>query len=351
MKYLVSDSPHIRGKRTTRGIMLDVLIALLPATVVGCIYFGGAAVASIAISVVSAVAAEVVFRLIKRENIKDILLNFDLTSVVTGLLLALTLPSQAPWYVPMLSSIFAIVVVKMLFGGTGKNLVNPAITGRVFAFIAFQSVMVSGWLAPSIGAISPVDASGASGGVSTGATQLTSMLGGNGLTVSDLDLFLGTGVAGCIGETCKLALLIGGIYLVVRRVIKWEYPVIYIVVTGLVACAIGKDIGLFVPSILSGGLFLGAIFMATDYVTSPHTRVGNWIYMALLGVVTAALRAATKIEVVSFAILLMNLLVPMFNAYIRPRVFGAPSFVKKLKVKLAEAREKRAQKTDKEDAQ
>ena len=177
------------------------------------------------------------------------------------------------------------------------------------------------------------------------------MLGGNGLTVSDLDLFLGTGVAGCIGETCKLALLIGGIYLVVRRVIKWEYPVIYIVVTGLVACAIGKDIGLFVPSILSGGLFLGAIFMATDYVTSPHTRVGNWIYMALLGVVTAALRAATKIEVVSFAILLMNLLVPMFNAYIRPRVFGAPSFVKKLKVKLAEAREKRAQKTDKEDAQ
>lgn len=351
MKYLVSDSPHIRGKRTTRGIMLDVLIALLPATVVGCIYFGGAAVASIAISVVSAVAAEVVFRLIKRENIKDILLNFDLTSVVTGLLLALTLPSQAPWYVPMLSSIFAIVVVKMLFGGTGKNLVNPAITGRVFAFIAFQSVMVSGWLAPSIGAISPVAASGASGSVSTGATQLTSMLGGNGLTVSDLDLFLGTGVAGCIGETCKLALLIGGIYLVIRRVIKWEYPVIYIVVTGLVACAIGKDIGLFVPSILSGGLFLGAIFMATDYVTSPHTRVGNWIYMALLGVVTAALRAATKIEVVSFAILLMNLLVPMFNAYIRPRVFGAPSFVKKFKVKLAEAREKRAQKTNKEDAQ
>ena len=351
MKYLVSDSPHIRGKRTTRGIMLDVLIALLPATVVGCVYFGGAAVASIAISVAAAVASEVVFRLIKREKIQDILRGFDFTSVVTGLLLALTLPSQAPWYVPMLSSVFAIVVVKMLFGGTGKNLVNPAITGRAFAFIAFQSVMVSGWIAPSMIAISPVAVSGASGSVSTGATQLTSILGGTGLTVSNLDLFLGTGVAGCIGETCKLALLIGGVYLVVRRVIKWEYPVIYIVVTGLVASAIGKDIGLFVPSILSGGLFLGAIFMATDYVTSPHTRAANWIYMALLGVVTAALRAATKIEVVSFAILLMNLLVPLFNAYIRPRTFGAPSFVGQMKAKLAAAREKRAQNPDKEDAQ
>lgn len=351
MKYLVSDSPHIRGKRTTKGIMLDVLIALLPATVVGCIYFGGAAVASIAISVAAAVVSEVVFRLIKRENIKDILRTFDFTSVVTGLLLALTLPSQAPWYVPLLSSVFAIVAVKMLFGGTGKNLVNPAITGRVFAFIAFQSVMVSGWIAPSICAISPTVASGATGTVSTGATQLTSMLNGNGLTVSALDLFLGTGVAGCIGETCKLALLIGGIYLVVRGVIKWEYPVIYIVVTGLVASAIGKDIGLFVPSILSGGLFLGAIFMATDYVTSPHTRFANWIYMAVLGVITAALRAATKIEVVSFAILLMNLLVPLFNAYIRPRVFGAPSFVAKLKAKIAASREKRAAKAQKEDAQ
>ena len=350
MKPLVSDSPHIRGKRTTRDIMLDVLIALLPATVVGCIYFGGAAVASIAISIAAAVVSEVVFRLIKREKIKDILAKFDLTSVVTGLLLALTLPPQAPWYVPLLSSVFAVVVVKMLFGGTGKNIVNPAITGRVFAFIAFQSVMVSGWIAPSIGAISPVAATGASGAVSTGATELTSMLGGNELSVSLLDLFLGTGVAGSIGETCKLALLIGGVYLVVRRVIKWEYPVIYIVVTGLVASAIGKDIGLFLPSILSGGLFLGAIFMATDYVTSPHTRAANWIYMALLGVVTAALRAATKIEVVSFAILLMNFFVPLFNAYLRPRVFGAPSFAAKLKSKLAAAREKRSA-AGKEDAQ
>ena len=270
---------------------------------------------------------------------------------MTGLLLSLSLPPQTPWYVPLLSAIFAIVAVKMLFGGTGKNIVNPAITGRVFAFIAFQSVMVSGWLAPSIGAISPVVTTGASGTVSTGATELTSMLGGGELSVSLLDLFLGTGVAGSIGETCKLALLLGGVYLVVRKVIKWEYPVIYIAVTGLMAVFTnGGDFSYFLPSILSGGLFLGAIFMATDYVTSPHTRLGNWIYMAALGVVTGALRAATGIEVVSFAILLMNLLVPLINAYVKPRIFGAPSFAARIKTKIDEAKRKRAAKADKEEA-
>lgn len=350
-KVLVSDSPHIRGKRTTCGIMLDVLVALLPATVMGCVYFGSAAIVNIVVSIAAAVISELAFRLIKRENIKNILRDFDFTSVVTGLLLSLSLPPQTPWYVPLLSAIFAIVAVKMLFGGTGKNIVNPAITGRVFAFIAFQSVMVSGWLAPSIGAISPVVTTGASGTVSTGATELTSMLGGGELSVSLLDLFLGTGVAGSIGETCKLALLLGGVYLVVRKVIKWEYPVIYIAVTGLMAVFTnGGDFSYFLPSILSGGLFLGAIFMATDYVTSPHTRPGNWIYMAALGVVTGALRAATGIEVVSFAILLMNLLVPLINAYVKPRIFGAPSFAARIKTKIDEAKRKRAAKADKEEA-
>ena len=340
-KVLVSDSPHIRGKRTTRGIMLDVLVALLPATVMGCVYFGSAAIVNIVVSIAAAVISELAFRLIKRENIKNILRDFDFTSVVTGLLLSLSLPPQTPWYVPLLSAIFAIVAVKMLFGGTGKNIVNPAITGRVFAFIAFQSVMVSGWLAPSIGAISPVVTTGASGTVSTGATELTSMLGGGELSVSLLDLFLGTGVAGSIGETCKLALLLGGVYLVVRKVIKWEYPVIYIAVTGLMAVFTnGGDFSYFLPS----------IFMATDYVTSPHTRLGNWIYMAALGVVTGALRAATGIEVVSFAILLMNLLVPLINAYVKPRIFGAPSFAARIKTKIDEAKRKRAAKADKEEA-
>lgn len=325
-KVIISDSPHIRGKRTTRGIMLDVTIALLPAAVMGCVFFGVSALITILISVAASVATEFVYCLCLKKKPLDIVRSFDFTSVVTGLLLAMCLPSHVKWYVPLISAVFSIAVVKMLFGGTGKNIVNPAITGRVFAFIAFQSMMVSGWVAPTISVLD--------GSVTTGATQLTSILGGNGYSVSLLDMFLGTGMAGCIGETCKLALLIGGIYLVVRKVIKWQFPVIYIVVEGFVAVCLAKfDFAQFLPSILSGGLFLGAIFMATDYVTSPNSTAGNYVYFVALGILTAVLRAATKIEVVSFAILLMNLLVPLINAYIRPRPFGAPGFIERIRAK------------------
>ena len=338
-KVIVSDSPHIRGKRTTRGIMLDVTVALLPAAVMGCVFFGVSALITILISVAASVATEFVYCLCLKKKPLDIVRSFDFTSVVTGLLLAMCLPSHVKWYVPLISAVFSIAVVKMLFGGTGKNIVNPAITGRVFAFIAFQSMMVSGWVAPTISALD--------GSVTTGATQLTSILGGNGYSVSLLDMFLGTGMAGCIGETCKLALLIGGIYLVVRKVIKWQFPVIYIVVEGFVAVCLAKfDFAQFLPSILSGGLFLGAIFMATDYVTSPNSTAGNYVYFVALGILTAVLRAATKIEVVSFAILLMNLLVPLINAYIRPRPFGAPGFIERIRAK-AEA--KKAAKAAKEE--
>lgn len=338
-KVIVSDSPHIRGKRTTRGIMLDVTVALLPAAVMGCVFFGVSALITILISVAASVATEFVYCLCLKKKPLDIVRSFDFTSVVTGLLLAMCLPSHVKWYVPLISAIFSIAVVKMLFGGTGKNIVNPAITGRVFAFIAFQSMMVSGWVAPTISALD--------GSVTTGATQLTSILGGNGYSVSLLDMFLGTGMAGCIGETCKLALLIGGIYLVARKVIKWQFPVIYIVVEGFVAVCLAKfDFAQFLPSILSGGLFLGAIFMATDYVTSPNSTAGNYVYFVALGILTAVLRAATKIEVVSFAILLMNLLVPLINAYIRPRPFGAPGFIERIRAK-AEA--KKAAKAAKEE--
>lgn len=319
--------------------MLDVTVALLPAAVMGCVFFGVSALITILISVAASVATEFVYCLCLKKKPLDIARSFDFTSVVTGLLLAMCLPSHVKWYVPLISAIFSIAVVKMLFGGTGKNIVNPAITGRVFAFIAFQSMMVSGWVAPTISALD--------GSVTTGATQLTSILGGNGYSVSLLDMFLGTGMAGCIGETCKLALLIGGIYLVARKVIKWQFPVIYIVVEGFVAVCLAKfDFAQFLPSILSGGLFLGAIFMATDYVTSPNSTAGNYVYFLALGILTAVLRAATKIEVVSFAILLMNLLVPLINAYIRPRPFGAPGFIERIR---AETEAKKAAKAAKEE--
>ena len=328
---LISGTPHMRKKRSIRGIMVDVLLALLPATVAGLVYFGGRAAVGIVLCLVCAVATEVVWLLCKKTPFKVIWRQFDCTSLVTGLLLALCMPAvdYRYCYVYVLASIFSVGVVKMLFGGTGKNIVNPAVTGRVFAFISFQSIMVSSayWAQPAFGPL-------VANTVGTGATPLTALLadGVAAMGVSNVDLLLGTGVAGSIGETCKVALLVGYLYLVIRKVIKWQWPVIYVVVTGLLCCAMGHSMTYFVPSILSGGLLLGAIFMATDYVTSPNNKAANYVYYVLLGVVTALLRFGTGIEVVSFAILLLNLVVPLLNMYVRPRPFGA----KPIKVILQE---------------
>ena len=341
-RVVVSDTPHVRSKRTTKGIMLDVIIALIPATVMGCIYFGWRAVFTLALCIISAVATEFVWLLAKKVNIKVIIKRFDLTSIVTGLLLGLTMPAldYSLWYIPILCSVFAIGVTKMLFGGTGKNIVNPAIAGRVFGFIAFSSAMVSGWVVPNVGAIDGNTVVG-------GATPLTAMLA-DGLTamgVSNLDLFLGTGVMGCIGETCKVALLAGGIYLVVRKVIKWQWPVIYIGITGLISVAMVGDWNFFLPSILSGGLILGAVFMATDYVTSPNNKWASYVYYIILGAITALLRFGTGIEVVSFAILLMNLIVPLLNTYIRPRPFGSKPIKVLIKEKIDGLKNKKKEET------
>ncbi len=308
-----SNNPHKKASHTTRSIMIDVLIALLPAAIVGCVYFGLKAVLVLALGVVSAVATELVYLLACGKSFKDFIKQFDFTSVITGLLLGMCLNSECPWYVVVLSSVFAIAVVKMVFGGTGKNVVNPAITGRVFAFIAFQSLVINGYVFPNF----TPEAVGTAG-IVTGATPL-----GQIGAFSNLDLFLGLGVAGCIGETCKAALLLGYIYLVIKKVIDWKWPVLIAVACGLTAvCLNGFDLGQFLPSILSGGLLLGAIFMATDYVTSPKTQLASVIYFIVLGIVIALLRKFTGIEVVSFAILLMNLLVPLFDRYIRPKPFG-----------------------------
>ncbi len=321
-KLIISTAPHVKTAKTTKKIMLDVLIALIPATVAGIVYFGYAAAILIAISLATAFLTEFCYYAIanriwknKGDTVRAFFKQFDYTSLITGLLLALTLPANLEgWYMPVLGGVFAVAVVKMLFGGTGKNVVNPALAGRIFLFISFAAM--TQYPAPNFGVL------GGSSALTTGATSLTSGLGGEA-TLSPLNLFLGTGVAGCIGETCKLALLLGGVYLCVRGIIRWYLPVLYIAVTGLVSVMLqGFDFATFLPSILGGGLILAAIFMATDYTTTPKSKLGNLIYFALLGVLTAVLRKATGVEIVSFAIFLMNILVFLIDKFIPVRPFG-----------------------------
>ena len=324
MNPIVSPAPHIRSRRTTKHIMLDALIALLPAAVAGIVFFGWEAAVIIAVSMLSAALTEFVWYTIQHKFWRDkgvfaaFFRQFDFTSLVTGLLLALCLPADAAaWYMPLLGSMFAVAVVKMLFGGTGKNIVNPAIAGRVFLFISFMTLMTSYPEARFAPVMSYADDA-----LTAGATQLGNFLQGNA-TLSALDLFLGTGVAGCIGETCKLALLVGYLYLCARGVIKWYLPLLYIGTTGLFAVALeGFDFAAFLPSVLSGGLILGAVFMATDYVTTPKSRLGNLVYFIALGLLTAGLRKAAGIEVVSFCILLMNFTVFLIDLLIKARPFG-----------------------------
>jgi len=322
--YVYSSSPHKKAPHTTKWIMLNVCIALLPATIMGIVYFGLNAFLLVIISLAAAVISEFVFYLIAGKKINEIAKDFDYSSCVTGLLIALTLGVNYPLYAPIFGSAFAVVVVKLLFGGTGKNFANPAIVGRIFIFISFQSV-VGKWLAPSISSVT-------GGTLSTGATTLVDILENGSLpSLSVWDLLLGTGLSGCIGETCKIALLVGAVYLAALQIIDIKLPLIGIAVSGLFAVALkGFDFSYFLPSILTGGLVLGMFFMATDYATTPNTKLGNYIYFVALGLLCAGLRQATKMEAVSFAILLMNLVVPLIDKFILNRPFG---FVKVKKAK------------------
>lgn len=297
----ISSSPHIHGKKTTTSIMLDVIIALLPATISGFLIFGLKALSVVMMCIAVCVLSEFIFnKIVKKEDTTS-----DLSAVVTGLLLGLNLPADTPLWQAAVGSIFAIVVVKCIFGGIGCNLVNPAITARVFMLVAFTSLAK-----PSF----PVDS------VAT-ATPLVDLSAGK--TPDLLDLFLGN-IGGAIGETSKLALLIGGIYLICRKVISPVMPLSYIG-TVFVFTFLVKDFSLTAAlyQILSGGLFIGAFFMATDYVTSPATNKGRLIFGIGAGVITVLIRLwGAYPEGVSFAILFMNILNPYVNVWSRRRLFG-----------------------------
>ena len=299
---IVSTSPHLHSNKRTKNIMLDVIIALLPVTVAGTIIFGLRSLLVVSTCVVSCVALEALFNIIcKKEQTIG-----DLSAVVTGLLLSLNLPANIPLWQCVIGSAFAIVIVKALFGGIGCNPVNPAITARVFMIISFGSLATP--------AFPIVDAT-------SSATPLE--LGYAGKTPDLLEVFLGT-TGGAIGETCALALLIGFAYLLVRRVITWHLPVAFIGTVYVLSFFMeGLDPIKALAMILSGGLLIGAIFMATDYVTSPSTVAGKLIFGIGAGLITFVIRYfGSYPEGVSFGILFMNILTPYIDSWTKHKVFG-----------------------------
>ncbi len=304
---IVSTSPHFHGKVTTTGIMRDVLIALLPATVASVVFFGIKALVMIAVCVCASVMSEYLFNIIckKKQTVRD------LSAIVTGLLLALSLPAKASLWHCLLGSVFAIIVVKCLFGGIGCNFANPAVTARVFLLIAFSSSLAGG-VATNYATVELVSS----------ATPLQVLGGSNGFLPSLVDMLVGNR-GGAIGETCAIALILGFIYLLVRRVISWETPIIFVGSVFLLTLAFTQDIQVTLYHTLGGGLLLGAIFMATDYVTTPINTVGKILFALGCGIITVLIRLfGSYPEGASFAILIMNILTPYLEKVGVPRPVG-----------------------------
>ncbi len=314
-KLHISVSPHIHSKRTTQKVMLDVLISLLPATIAGIVIFGLDALLVIAVCVAVSVLSEFLFtKIVKKPQTVS-----DLSAAVTGLLLALNLPANVPLWQAGVGSLFAIIIVKCIFGGIGRNVVNPAITGRVFMLVAFASMTKAAFPLDSTAGATPLP--GITGGLQAAAEAGTAF---DVSTVATLkDLLLGN-VGGSIGETCKVALLIGGVYLLVRRVITWHIPVAFIGTAFIFSLALHSfDPMAALSLVLSGGLLLGAIFMATDYVTSPTTPLGKIIFGIGAGLITVLIREwGIYPEGVSFAILIMNILNPYIDMLTARKLFG-----------------------------
>ena len=294
---ILSSSPHIHTRDSSRRIMLDVIIALLPAAIAGVIIFGAKALGVIAACVITAVVSEALFNLVvhKQQTVGD------LSAVVTGLLLALNLSTNVAIWQCVVGTAFAIVVVKCLFGGLGKNFANPAITGRVFMLLAFSTV--AGGAKPAVVEL-----------VSS-ATPLELLAQGSENAPSLMELFLGLH-GGAIGETCCLALLLGFAWLLFRRVTKWHVPVIFIGTVFVLYLVFTGSFQMALAEILAGGLFIGAIFMATDYVTSPITLKGKMVFALGCGLVTFIIRYFCAYpEGVSFSILAMNILTPYIEKF------------------------------------
>ena len=296
----VSSSPHVRDTVTTKSIMYDVLIAMLPAAAFGVFQFGLNALLVLIVTIAACVLSEYIFEKVTHRKCTV----YDLSAVVTGMILALNMPADIPLWIPALGGVFAIVVVKQLYGGLGQNFMNPALAARCFLLISFTGKMstftLDGW---------------------TGATPLAVLKAGGEADV--LAMFLGK-IPGTIGEVSVLALLVGGLYLVWRKVISLRIPVTYILTTAVFVFIFGQqDLNYVLAHICGGGLIFGAFFMATDYVTSPITPLGQILFGILLGVLTGLFRIfGGSAEGVSYAIIISNLLVPLIERVTLPKAFG-----------------------------
>ena len=313
-KYQVSSAPHVRAKDSTSRVMLYVIIALLPASLFGIYNFGYKALVLILVSIASCLASEWIFdKIVHKKNSLP-----DLSAVVTGLLLALNLPAGLPWWEAVIGSVFAIVIVKMLFGGLGQNFMNPALGGRCFLLIAFAADMTN--------------FSSAKFEAYSGATPL-GMIRNEGLSsVNVMDMLTGK-IPGTIGETSVIAILIGAIFLILMGVIDLKIPASYIITFAIFMFIFGADrfnTTYVVAELCGGGLMLGAFFMATDYVTSPITPMGQILFGICCGLLTGIFRCfGANAEGVSFAIILSNLLVPLIEKITVPNAFGIVKEAKK----------------------
>ena len=306
--FVVAGTPHVRSKESIQSIMRDVIIALVPATAAGIYYFGLRALILIVAAIISAVFFEWLYEKITK---KPVTIN-DLSAVVTGLLLAMNLPASAPVWVAIVGSAFAIIFAKQLFGGLGQNFINPALAGRAFLLASYPTEMTT-WVVPN----------GLAADAATYATPLAQLKNG-ALDASLKQLVIGQ-VGGTIGETCAIALIIGGIYLLYKHVISWKIPVIYIATVFILFAVIGRH-GMRMPlqEIFAGGVMLGGIFMATDYASSPVTPKGQVIFAVGAGLLTYLIRTFGGYpEGVSYSILIMNCCVPLIERFTEPTIFGA----------------------------
>ncbi len=320
-KLFVSESPHIRSEKTTSGIMLDVIIALIPSLIAGVIIFGFRAAVLAIVCVGVSVLAEYLWCLIlKKESTIG-----DFSAAITGLLLALNLPVIIPYWMAALGAVFAIIIVKQFFGGLGHNFMNPALAARAFLLTSWAKPMTT-WVAP----FSNTPVFGGIDAVSS-ATPL-GVLENGGEFPQYMDMFIGN-IGGCIGEVCTPILLLGALYLLVRRVIDLKIPASYLITFAALVFVFGGKDGLFTGDVLyhllAGGLILAVFFMATDYVTTPCTTKGKIIFGIGCGALTAIIRLwGGYPEGASYSILLMNVATPLIDRFTVPKPFG---FVKEKK--------------------